>query len=221
MNKIKLMYDVAMAMKKSGKIAGTLTAKVRKDQAEVFSLCNQFEKTDAGKGKTVVSAEFNLDGRHVTRESTTEFDLPGCCSHGHGHGHGMLRRLLHGKAEREGCCGVRGFFGKLSVAFGVLSGIEAEERENGTARLSLNLDALPDELKAGLLERLRHKAEHCCDHGFLADCQQVEGVHGQINVDVDKERRIEKITLGLDGSTRDADDELHEVTAGGEISFAW
>jgi hypothetical protein len=219
MNKIKLLYDVAVTMKKAGKIAGTLTATVRKDEVEVFNLHNEFEKTDAGKGKTTVSAKLNLDGNQVTRESTTEFDVPGCCSHGHGHG--MMRRLFHGKKEREGCCGVRGFFGKLSFAFGVLNGIEAEERDNGAARLSLNLDALPAELKEGLLERLRHKAEHCCDHGFLADCHQIEGLHGQINVDLDKERRIEKITLGLDGSTRDEDGGQHEVTASGEVVLAW
>lgn len=216
MNKIKLLYDIAVTMKKSGKIAGTLTARVRKDQEEVFALRNEFEKTDTGKGKTVVSAEFNHDGRHVTRESTTEFDLPGCC----GHGGGTMRRFFHGRSDRERCGGIKGFFGRLSLAFGVLNSIEAEERENGMARLTLNLDALPEEMRECLLERLRHKAEHCCDHGFLTECQ-VEGLHGQLNVDVDKERKIEKITLGLDGSTRDAENGLHEITARGEVAFAW
>jgi len=217
MNKIKLLYDIAVTMKKAGKVAGTLKAKVRKDQAEVFSLRNEFEKNYAGRAKTVVSAELNLDGRHVTRESTTEFDFPGCCSHGPG----MMRRFFHGGADQERCGGIKGFFGRLSVALGVLNGIEAEERENGAARLSLNLDALPEEMREGLLERLRHKAEHCCDHRFLSGCHQIDGLHGQISIEVDSERKIEKITLGLDGSTRDAENGPHEITASGEVAFAW
>ncbi|GFO55425.1 hypothetical protein GMSM_24320 [Geomonas sp. Red276] len=218
MNKIKLLYDIATTMKNSEKIAGVLGVRVRKDQDEVFTLRNEFEKGGNGQAKTVVSAELNLDGRHVKRESTTEFELSGCC--GHGHGHGMLRRIFHGRAEREGCCGVRGFFGKLSFAFGILNGIEAQERADGGARLTLNLDALPEELKAGLMEKLRHKAEHCCHHGSLAGCQ-VEAVHGQVTVEVDRERKIEKIVIGLDGSMSGRDDGVHEVTASGEVAFAW
>ncbi|MCM0080543.1 hypothetical protein L4X63_02965 [Geomonas sp. Red32] len=220
MNKIKLLYDIATTMKKSDKIAGVLGVRVRKDQDEVFTLRNEFEKATTGQAKTTVSAELNLDGRHVKRESTTEFELSGCCGHGHGHGPGMLRRMFHGKGEGDRCCGVRGVFGKLSAAFGILNGIEAEEREDGGARLTLNLDALPEELKAGLLEKLRHKAEHCCHHGSLAGCQ-VEAVHGQVTVEVDRERKIEKIVVGLDGSMSGRDEGVHEVTASGEVAFAW
>ena len=215
MNKIKLMYDVAVTMKRAGNLAGVLTANVRKGHEEVFALRNEFQKADSGMGRSVVSAKFNHDGHHVTRESTTEFDLPGCCNSG------MSRRFFHGGRGRDQRGGKCGILGRISLALGVLNGIEAEERENGMARLSLNLDALPAEMKECLLETLRHKAGHCRAHGFLADYHGVENLHGQINVEIDKERKIQKITLGMDGGLRDADSALHELTVSGEVALAW
>ncbi len=79
MNKIKLLYDVTRAMKNLVKIEGVLQVKVHRDDEEVFSMRNAFEKNEAGKTRTTVSSVLNLDGGQVTRESTTEFDLSGRC----------------------------------------------------------------------------------------------------------------------------------------------
>lgn len=219
MNKIKLLYGITRILKNEDQLRGTLQAKVSKDREEVFTLRNEFTKNGQGKAKTVVSAELNLDGRHVTRESVTEFDLQEGC----GHGPGLLRRFIHGHGKRgaQHCCGVRGFFGRLSAFFGLLNGIEVQEKENGAARLVLNLDALPDEVKAGLLEKMRHKAAHCCGHGFPGQCHELEEIEGRLNIEVDKEHRIENITLDLTGSLRDEESGVHPVTAWGEVQFSW
>lgn len=216
MNKIKLLYDVARTMKNREKLGGILQLSVQKDEEEIFTLRNEFAKNNTGKAKTTVSAELNLDGSHVTRESTTEFDLPGCC----GHGPGMMRSLFH-KHHSEHCCGVRSFFGRLSFALGLLNSIAAEEKENGAARLSVNLDELPEEMRASLLDKMQHKAAHCSHHGLLTTCRQLEALHGQVNVEVDKDRKIDKITLELDGVVRSVESELHALTASGEVQFAW
>jgi hypothetical protein len=219
MNKIKLLYDIARNMKNREQLSGILQAKVQKDQKEVLTLRNQFEKNDQGKGKCIVSAEFNLDGRHVTRESSTEFDLPGCC----GHGPGLMRKFFHGKhgAHPQHCCGIKGFFGRLGAALGILNTLEAEERQDGGARMYLDFAALPDEMKAGLLERMRQKAAHCCDHGVLCQGHELEGVQGRVEVEVDGERKIETATLVLNGTLKDEKNELHPVTAWGEVQFSW
>ena len=68
MNKIKLLYDVARTMRAKEKVDGILTARVSKNQEEVFSLRNEFGKKSTGEAATKVSCELNLDGSRVKRE---------------------------------------------------------------------------------------------------------------------------------------------------------
>lgn len=214
MNKIKLIYDIARIMKNQEKLGGILQVKVRKEQEEVFTLQNEFEKDFAGKGKMAVAMQLDLDGRHVSRQSTTEFDLPGGCCHGAG----GLRRFFHGRQEE--CGGFKGFFSRLSLAFGVLNSISAEEGENGAAAVSLNLVDLPDEMRACLKEKMQQKAAHCSRHGF-PECGEVESLQGRLVVSVNEGRRMEKITFKLEGSMQDAERGLLPITADGELLFAW
>ena len=115
MSKIKLLYDVTKAMKNLEQIDGVLQLRVRKDQEEVFTLRNKFERNKAGKTRTTVSTALNLDGGQVTRESTTEFDLSGSCHSG------MLGKMLHRR---------RGAHGDVPVAAvcGVVDGRRDAER---------------------------------------------------------------------------------------------
>ena len=216
MNKIKLLYDVARTMKNLEKIAGVLQLKVRKDQEEVFNLRNEFEKNEAGKTRTVVSTVLNLDGGHVTRESTTEFDLSGRCHFGPG----MLGRMLHRHHGAEGCCGVKGVFTRLSLAFGILNSLKAEEKGDGGAELSLDLSEAPEELKAALQEKMRHKNECLSRHGFLKECHQVETLDGVLVLTVDKDRVITAITVNLDATALDEKKGIHAMAASAEVQFA-
>jgi hypothetical protein len=223
MNKLKLLYEVTRTMKNLEKIEGVLQMKVRRDQDEVFSLHNQFEKNQAGKSKTTVSTVLNLGGAQVTRESTTEFDLSGRCSHGHG----MLHRMFHahhdahhgGRAEGR-CCGIKGAFSRLSLAFGILSSIEVEEKDNGAAQITLDLNDAPEELKAALQEKLQHKHDCLSQHGFLREGHQVESLTGALVVRVNKERAIENISVELGGTERDEDQTTHSMAALAEVEFA-
>jgi len=216
MNKIKLLYDVTRAMKNLEKIGGVLQVKVHKDEEEVFSLRNAFEKNEAGKTRTTVSSVLNLDGSQVTRESTTEFDLSGRCHHGPG----MLRRMFHGHHGEDHCCGVKGLFGKLSLAFGILSSLELEEKGDGTAVISLHLNEAPQELRAALLEKLQHKHDCLAQHGFLKECHQVETLNGALAMTVSKDRVIETITVNLGSMARDEKKGSHTLAASAEVKFA-
>ena len=216
MNKLKLLYDVARTMKTQEKLGGLLLVNVRKDREEVFTLRNAFEKDEAGKGKASVSSELHLDGKHVTRESSTEFSLGDHC-----HGPGFMRRLFHRQHREGGCGGIKGMFSRLSVALGILSSIQVEELENGGANLSLNLSDLPEEMRETLREKLQKHGACCTQHRFLDGCNKVETLHGTLAVTVNEARVIQNVTVQLDGTLKDDDQETHTLTASGEIQLAW
>jgi hypothetical protein len=216
MNKIKLLYDVTRVMKNLEKIEGVLQVKVHKDDEEVFSLRNAFEKNEAGKTRTTVSSVLNLDGGQVTRESTTEFDLSGRCHHGPG----MLRRMFHGHHGEDRCCGIKGMFSRLSLAFGILSSLEVEEKGDGAAVVSLHLSEAPGELRAALLEKLQHKHDCLARHDFLKECHQVETLNGALVMTVNKDRVIETITVNLGSMARDENKGPHTLAASAEVQFA-
>jgi hypothetical protein len=216
MNKIKLLYDVTRTMKNLERIKGVLQVRVHKDDEEVFSMRNAFEKNEAGKTRTTVSSVLNLDGGQVTRESTTEFDLSGRCHHGHG----MLRRMFHGRHGEDRCCGVRGIFNKLSLAFGILGSLDMEEKGDGAAVVSLHLSKAPAELRAVLLEKLQHKHDCLAQHDFLKECHQVETLNGTLVMTVTKDRAIETITVNLGSMARDEQKGPHTLAASAEVQFA-
>jgi hypothetical protein len=216
MNKIKLLYDVTRAMKNLEKIEGVLQLKVHKDEEEVFSLRNSFEKNEEGKSRTTVLSVLTLDGGQVTRESTTEFDLPGRCHHGPG----MLRNMFHEHHGEDRRCGVKGIFSRLSLALGILNSLEVEEKGDGTAVVSLNLSEAPGELRAALLEKLQCKHDCLTQHGFLKECHQVETLNGALVMAVNKDRAIETITVNLGSMARDEKSGPHTLAASAQVQFA-
>jgi hypothetical protein len=217
MNKIKLLYDVARTMKAKEKVDGILTAQVRKDKDEVFSLRNEFGKNTTGKASSKVSCELNLDGSRVKRESLTEFSTPGDCQQ-HGGLFGKLFRHHHAKGE---CCGIKGILSRITFALGILSSLQVEELENGGADISLDLNTVPEEMKTLLLGKMNQKHAshpHC---GILAESDALETLDGVVVLTVNKGREIEKITVNLDGRVQDAASEPHSLAASAEVQFAW
>jgi hypothetical protein len=217
MNKIKLLYDVAKTMRGKEKVDGILTAQVRKDQEEVFSLRNEFGKNATGEATTKVSCELNLDGSRVKRESLTEFSTAGDCRHGHGV-FGKLFRHHHGTRE---CCGIKGFFTRISFALGILSSLQAEEQGNGGAVISLNVSDLPEELNKLLLEKMNKKHAchpHCC---ILTESDVLETLDGVVVLTVNKGREIETFTVNLDGRIQNAASEQQTLAASAEVQFSW
>lgn len=216
MNKIKLLYDVTRAMKNLEKINGVLQLHVRKDQEEIVSLRNTFETDKTGKTRVMASSELNLNGGHVTRESTTEFDFPGTCCPGGG----MLRRMFHRHHGSHGCCGVRGMFSRLSLAFGLLSSLKVEEKENGAAVVSLNLSEIPEELQTMLHEKMQHKNDCLLHHDVLKEYHKVETLNGTLIMTVNKDRIIETITINADCTALDEESGKHTMAATAEVQFA-
>jgi hypothetical protein len=217
MNKLKLLYDVARTMRNKDKVVGVLTALVRKDQEELFSTRTEFSKSATGEASAKVSCELNLDGSRVKRESLTEYTSAGDCCDGRGL-FGKLFRHHHGTKE---CCGIKGFFTKISFALGILSSLQAEEQGNGGAVISLKVSDLPDELHKLLLEKMNQKHtchSHCC---ILTESDKLEALDGVIVLTVNKGREIETFTVNLDGRLHNAANEQQTLSASAEVQFSW
>lgn len=217
MNKIKLLYDVVRTMRDKEKVEGILTAQVRKDKEEVFSLRNEFGKNSSGEAKTKVSCELNLDGSRIKRESLTEFSTPGDCHH---HG-GLLGKLFHHHHARHACCGIKGLFSRIAFVLGILNSLQVEELDKAGAVVSLNLSDLPEEMRILLREKMNKKQTRHPHCGFLAESDALESLDGVVVLIVNKEREIEKITVNLDGRVQDAAGEPHNLAASVEAQFAW
>jgi len=220
MNKAKLLYDVVMVLRNKEKITGVLTAYLQKDQQEVFSLRNQFAKNGTA-AKTTVSCEFTLDGKQVKRESCTEFSGASLSCQD-----GMLRKFFHRHHHgqnhaAEGGCSLKGLLSRISFMFGLFSTLKVDEKEDGSAVLSLNLSEIPEELQTMLREKLNQRAAchpHC---GVLVGCHTVESLDGIMLLTVSREREIEKMALQLNGGVVDARSEPHALTATADVQFAW
>jgi hypothetical protein len=215
MKKIKLLYDVARTMKNMAKIDGVITVDVRKDQETVFSLQNKFEKDEAGKVTANAASKMNLHGEGLTRKSTTEFTLTG------DHGPCTMMKSFHRHHGTSGPGGIKGVFHRISVALGILSSLKVEERQNGTAQISLDWSDVPDEIKTLVREKMKN--HHAC-HADIASkqgCCDVEMLNGLLVVAVNDKHTVDKLTVNLDGRTKDEKNEAHTMTATAEVQFAW
>ena len=217
MSKLKLLYDVVRTMKAKGQVDGVLTAQVQKDREEILSLRNEFGKDATGEGKAKVSWEFHLDGGKVKRESLTEFSMPGGCNGRHG----LLGKLFRHHRHHSECCGVKGVLSKISFALGILSSLKTEEKENGTAVISLDLSEVPEELRNMLREKAnqRHACHGHC--GILAEGDSIEMLEGVLLLTVGKGREIEKLTVNLNGQVHNPENEPHILAASADVQFAW
>ncbi|MZP30130.1 hypothetical protein GTO91_10465 [Heliobacterium undosum] len=160
MNKMKLLLDVAKAMKEKETLKGALTAEGVKDGVTVLKFGNDFEVTDRVKAK--ISAEVNDGDRVLKHESSTEFSLP-CGGPGgrrHHFHHGM-----HGYCRPGGPRGIKGVFERLSLALTILSNVHMEEQEDKTVLLTFDSDTLPADIKDAISQRIKERHLHGM-HGF-------------------------------------------------------
>jgi len=215
MKKIKMLYDVAKTMKNMAKIDGVVTIEVKRDQKEVFSLRNTFEKNEGGKVKANISSKMNLKGEDLSRESTTEFTLTG------DHGPCKMWKSFHGHHSATESHGIKGVFHRLSIALGILSSLKVEDQPNGSAVISLDLNEVPDEIKAHLRDKMLHKHAHHHDFCYMGGCRNVEMLNGLVVINVNENHVIDRLTVNLDGKAQDEESGDHTVAATAELLFVW
>lgn len=219
MNKLKILYDVVRAMRAKEAFTGTVTVAVRKDEAELFSLRNEFAKDlAAGTTKAKIATALAYEGKTMKHESVTEFSRPGAADDCR---HREFFRRMHA-AHGCGCGGVKGKLTRLSCALSLLLALKAEEREDGTVALSLSAADLPEDTRALVRERLS-RADECHQHGpaILREFCGAEELDFVVTVAANKNYEVEKVVATLAGTRKDGDGAAHDLTARAELALVW
>ncbi|MDR3560702.1 MAG: hypothetical protein P4N59_04575 [Negativicutes bacterium] len=219
MNKIKALYDVVKTMKNKETFNGTLMVQVHKDEAQLFSLRNEFEKSLlTGQTKAKINSELDYEGNTVKHESNTEFTRlrSGECRH-----HEFIRHLHPGHAN--GCRGLKGQLSRLAFALSILTALQTKELDGKTSVISLNATDLPEDTKALLREKINH-AGACHGHhrhAFLKEFGEAADIDFVVELSINKNCEVEKIVATLVGTQKDEKNVAHDLTARAELSFVW
>ncbi len=238
MNKIKLMYDVAKAMKDKEVFIGTLEVAAKKDQTDCFALRNEFEKNlITGQVKVKLNTSLDCDGQQLKHESTSEFNLQNFCGAAHHRHHKHLRGHFHshgccetsdccGEESDTSCCGVKGKFAALGYVLKLIDKLEINELDNNAVALSLNIDEIPVELMQHIHGRFQHHGSpegspgpQCCSG--MKDIVSIEKPVIDLNVLLNADKAIEKLVITASGTARDKDDQIHEMSFKAELNLKW
>ncbi|MDR3540846.1 MAG: hypothetical protein P4L69_07795 [Desulfosporosinus sp.] len=222
MSKIKLMYDVINTMKEKEVLSGIFKAEGKKDQLQVASFINEFEKNLLnGETKVKISTELDLNGKKVKHESQTEFTMQGCCVGNRHHGlmHHMHHHHLDQNQEDIRCGGIKEKLTKLAFLLNIFNQIQVDEQEDKSVMLSLNLSEIPDELKKVLQERMIHKTmpEHHRHHGFMKEFCTLNDPKVRFSLWITKAREVEKIEVTIEGKQIDELNETHDMNLRAEL----
>jgi hypothetical protein len=217
MNKLKLLYDVFKTMRNKDVLQGTVSAQVQKNQTQIFSIKNDFEKNLAtGQLKAKIATELDCDGTRMKHESRTEFSL----GHNHEphHSHEFARHMHHHFPWE---CGIKHKFSKLAVLFGLLNTLSCEEQANQTFVISVNLKQLPEDLRFLLQEKLS-KPCPCPRHGrFLQELRCDELLDFTFHMHLTADTEIEKLSVTARGLQTDEEGGQHQLSAKADVSFIW
>jgi hypothetical protein len=223
------MYDVITTMKDKEVIKGILKVEGLKDQTKIMTLANEFEKNLlTGETKVKLSTELDYDGKKVKHESQTEFTMQGC--HGSRH-HGFMKHLHHHHHHHDHHCGehqddlkgrgLKGKLTKLAFVLSILNQIKAEEKEDKSVILSLDIKEIPDEIKEVCRDRIsqRPMSEAHQHHGFMKEFLTLQDPTIKCNLWISKNREIEKISVTVGGKQINELNENHDLNLKAELSL--
>jgi hypothetical protein len=117
--------------------------------------------------------------------------------------------------------GMSGKLHKIGFLLSVLNGIKVDELEDKSFLLSLNLKDIPDEIKSSFHERMKseeagHHHEH---HGFMKEFHSMIDPNVEINIWINKDYGIEKLTVQVSGKQFDEKKAEHEMNANLELNL--
>lgn len=237
MNKIKIIYDAVKKMKDRGCVKGTFKADGTRDQTEILNIRSEFEKNSAeGKLKGKTNIEADCDGKKIKLEKSINFEGECCKDHSFGrHMHGFHKHHhcfagnMHefgNNQDMKHPFGLKDGMDKISSVLGILSSINIDEMQDGSAVLSLKSADIPEDIRKCIYEKMKQKHEF---HKAMADgheCHKImKEFHAMDNADfvfsiyITKDKEIDSITVELSGLCEDEKGEKHDVKLKAEMKF--
>lgn len=216
MNKIKVIYDVVRKMKDRDSIKGAVKVEGLKDQAKILEISSVFEKTSQSfqtKGKTII--EVDSDGKKMKLENNIDFQKEGCCEHQHFH-------HLHSAHTGR----MKGGLSRITAILGIVSSIQLEEKEDGSAILSLESANIPEEVKSDIHEMMKngheqhkHMESNHQHHICMNEFHNMEDMKFTLNVVINKSKEIDRVTVDLKGEKKDEKGGSNQMKLAAELSF--
>ncbi len=224
MNKIKIIYDVVKKMKDKNSIKGTFKADGMKDQEKIFSVNSAFERNNLdGQTKGKTNIETNFDGKKMKLENSIDFQGEGC--HGH-RDFGKHMHPFHNHHHGEHVGGLKDGLSKITAMLGILSSIKIEEKEDGATILSLESINIPEDIKNGMHEMMKHRHEHNEQtgsnhqhHMCMKEFHDMENADFILVVSINKDSEIDKITIDANGEQKNDQNETHDMKLAVELSL--
>lgn len=212
MNKIKVIYDTAKKMKAKESIKGAFKAEALKGEDKILDHSCSFERNGQGfrvKGRTMLEAD--CDGKRMKLENTIDLQKDGRCEHHH------FCRGVHASGMKIGGC-------RITTILGLLSSIKLEEKEDGSAILSLETADMPEDLKTDLHEMLmkcheQHEpVEGCKEHHMcMKELHDMENMDFTLRLVINKDKEIERVTVDLKGEKQEAGAGKHQMKLAAEL----
>jgi len=235
MNKIKFLYDVITKMKNKEVITGTLKTESKKDNLNIFSFENEFEKNmTTGHTRAKINTEMDYEGKKIKHESNTDFNMPEF----NGKMHHCFMKHMHSHSHGEDHKGIK--FGpkeglnKIAFAFGILSALKVDEVEDNLYKLSIDINEIPEDIKKSFHEKMKsekltqedgshqhHSMKGFHHHHFMKDFHSMDNLAIDLNIYINKDFEIEKILFDASGKQKDKLAVEHEMNTKAEITFTW
>jgi len=224
-NKIKIIYDVAKKMKEKDSVKGILKAEGLKNQDKLFSMNNVFEKSIQGgqiKGKTNI--EVDCGGKKMKMENSIDIQGgEGCCGH-----HNFMKHMHSCHHKGAHAAGLKEGMGRITAALGILSSIKLNEQEDGSVILTLESADIPEDIKTCIHEKMKNGCEghkHIDTNQqhqmFMKEFHAMENVNFALNVFINKEHEVEKVTINAAGEQKDEKDQMQEMKLTADLSLEW
>lgn len=221
MNKLKVLYDAVMAMRKKETFNGILTVQVHKDDLRLFSLRNEFVKNRlTGQTKAKITTDLNYDGTAFSHESNTEFTRQpsgGCGQH---HFHNFPPHFHHFHAAgRHG--GLKDRLAGLAFGLSILSALQIGEQEGKTV-IMLNAADLPEDAKTLFREHLSRfgACQQHRRHGFFPEICQADDYDCTARIFLNADYEIEKAVAIFAGTLNDEPNTAHDLVTKVELSLS-
>ena len=226
MNKIKLLYDVITKMKNKEVIIGAIKTESKKDNLNIFSFENEFEKNmTSGHTKTKIITEMDYEGKTLKHESNTDFNMPGCHAKMH---HGFMKHLHshnHEENHRGMKCGPKERLNRIAFAFSILSALKVDETEDKLYKISIDINEIPEDIKKVIHEKMSSEKslekDDVHSHDFMKGFHSMNNLDVDLNIYVNKDLEIEKIMFDANGTQKDELAVEHEMSTKAEITFTW
>ncbi|MGE5630558.1 MAG: hypothetical protein ACM3TR_05590 [Caulobacteraceae bacterium] len=124
--------------------------------------------------------------------------------------------------------GVKEGVGRLMTVLGILSSIKLDENKDGSAVLTLKSADIPQDIRNTIHEKMKnareqhkHMGENDQQHIFMKEFHDMENSDFALNVYINKDREIDRVTVDVKGEQKDDNNERHGMKLAAELCLEW